>query len=178
MQKHKLNIFPEMQPDDFERLKQDMDDNGYDINYPIWFYEGYVLDGWNRQRACFELGIEPVYAEFIGSMMDAIEFVMRSNKRRNLTSSQWACIAVEAMDIIEAISKEAKERMLLGRNQYSPGQLITQPSEDNKTASKVASMFNTNSTYIKEVKKLTPEVFRQVKSGEKTITEVKNKVVF
>ena len=110
-----------MQPDDFERLKQDMDDNGYDINYPIWFYEGYVLDGWNRQRACFELGIEPVYAEFIGSMMDAIEFVMRSNKRRNLTSSQWACIAVEAMDIIEAISKEAKERMLLGRNQYSPG---------------------------------------------------------
>jgi len=35
-------------------------------------------------------------------------FVMRTNKRRNLTSSQWAAIAVEAEEITTAI-KEAVE---------------------------------------------------------------------
>lgn len=180
MEKHRLNIFPEMQGEDYVRLKNDIENNGYDVNYPIWFYEGSVLDGWNRQKACFELGIEPVYAEFTGSTTDAIEFVLRSNKRRNLTSSQWACIAIEAADIIEAIKKEVDdgkiEKNRIGAiNQHSGlGNKLPSPKyEESRTASKVADIFNTNSTYIKEVKKLDPKMFQLVKSGEKTVTEVK-----
>jgi len=170
-----------MSTEDYLRLKDDLDKNGYDINYPIWFYEGQILDGWNREKACKELGMEPTYAEFTGSYMDAIEFVMRSNKRRNLTSSQWAAVAVEADGIIEAIRKEARERQranLMQGNKSPDTQLIVERENRtaNETASKVASLFNTNRTYINEAQRLKdekPELFEAVKRGEKTITEVK-----
>jgi N6-adenosine-specific RNA methylase IME4 len=173
MNKHKFNNFPEMLPEEYARLKDDLDKNGYDVNYPIWFYEGQILDGWNRERACKELHIEPVYAEFTGSDMDAIEFVMRSNKRRNLTSSQWAAMAVLSTDIIEVISKEANERKLSTLKQNNTDvELIPQ----RRTSYQVAELFNTNGKYIQEAQRLKdekPELFEAVKNGEKTITEVK-----
>ena len=55
MDKHELNIFPEMLPEDYARLKSDIENNGYDVKYPIWFYEGKILDGWNREKICNEL---------------------------------------------------------------------------------------------------------------------------
>jgi N6-adenosine-specific RNA methylase IME4 len=174
MDKHPLNIFPAMLPEDYIRLKNDIEENGYDVSYPIWFYEGQILDGWNREKACTELHIEPVYAEFIGSTMDAIEFVMRSNKRRNLTSSQWATIAVEADGIINKIRHEAEERMLAGKP--NPTEQIQQGGFG-ESAQMVANLFNTNSKYVYEAQKLKdekPELFEAVKRGEKTITEVKN----
>jgi DNA modification methylase len=58
-----------------------------------------------------------------------------------------------------------------------PTQLIVEGNRtDNETASKVAELFNTNRTYFNEAKKLKdnkPELFEEVKSGQKTITEVK-----
>ena len=164
-----------MLPEDYARLKDDINKNGYDANYPIWFYEGQILDGWNREKACNELHIEPIYAEFTGSTMDAIEFVMRSNKRRNLTSSQWAAMAVLSTDIIEAIQKEARDKQIeAGRFSNKLEKLPT--SEAIHTDKKTAELFNTNSAYIYEAQRLKnekPELFEAVKSGEKTITEVK-----
>lgn len=176
MEKHKYNFFPEMLPDDYKRLKCDIADNGYDESYPIWFYEGRVLDGWNRERACAELGIEPVYAEFTGTATEAIEFVMRSNKRRNLTSSQWATLAVEADEIIYTLRQDAKERMSDGGKGK---QLIAYPPM--KTDSTIADLFNTNRTYVNEAQKLKnekPELFEEVKTGQKTITEAKREIKF
>jgi len=175
MDKHPLNIFPEMLPEDYARLKNDIDVNGYDTNYPIWFYEGQILDGWNREKACLELHIEPVYAEFSGSQLDAIEFVLRSNNRRDLTSSQRACIAIEADEIIKVIQKEAEKRMLAGKT--DPTQLIVKGDPNiNSTATKVAELFQTNRTYFNEAQRLKdekPELFEAVKRGNKTITEAK-----
>jgi 16S rRNA G966 N2-methylase RsmD len=174
MEKHKYNFFPEMLPDDYKRLKGDIADNGYDESYPIWFYEGRVLDGWNRERACTELGIEPVYAEFTGTATEAIEFVMRSNKRRNLSSSQWSCIAAEADEIIYTLRQEANERKLSGLNKGDTkpeGELITQRG---RTSEFVADVFNTNSTYVKKAQKLKkekPNLFKEVKEGKKKLTQ-------
>ena len=46
-----------------------------------------------------------------------------TNKRRNLTSSQWATVAVEAEELIAAIRVEAEARMKSGV-QINPSQLI------------------------------------------------------
>jgi DNA modification methylase len=189
MKKHKFNIFPEMQSEDYKRLLNDIQTNGYDIKNPIYLYEEAILDGWNRHNACKELNINPVYKDFIGDDVSAINFVLRSNKRRNLTSSQWACIASEADDIIKAISEqvEKERREKLSKHQTDNNsnskqtvQLIV-PSETKKdnsklTDTKIAETFNTNRTYISEATKLketNPEVFEQVKAGAKTFTEIK-----
>src|SRR3546814_6731390 len=52
MQKHRINIFPEAAPEDFDRLVSDIRSNGYDETMPITVYEGSILDGWNRWTAC------------------------------------------------------------------------------------------------------------------------------
>jgi len=245
MKKHKFNIFPEMQADDYERLKADIAANGYDESMPITVYQGDIIDGWNRYRACNELNTKPKIEQFAGSDTDAIEFVMRTNKRRNLNSSQWACIAAEAEEMIVAIAAaveserrkkqaetqsetmkkpitqlvapqvpsnkrrnltssqwaciateaeemlqtiaeaveaaKAEKNRLAAIQQHSGGcdNKLTDPQptrQPERVTQKAAEVFNTNRTYISEAAKLKeekPEVFEQVKRGEKTITEVK-----
>ncbi len=189
MNKHRFNIFPEMQPEDYMRLKTDISQNGYDQKQPIYIYQGAILDGWNRFRACTDLTVAPVYKEFLGTDIDAINYVMRTNKRRNLTSSQWAAVAVEADEIVKAIKSETERQR---REKQAETQSVTKSNEglkDNllsdstamdehatKAATKLATTFNTNRTYINEAARLKeekPEIFEQVKSGEKTLTQVK-----
>jgi len=168
MEKHKYNIFPEIIGSDLELLKGDIKNNGYDSRYPIYTFEGKILDGWNRYKICEELGVDPTYKEFEGSEMEALEFVMRTNKRRNLTSSQWAVIAIDSEEIVEAIKKQAKERETLGKKLPTV--------ETGRTSEVMAEMFNTNNRYIKEVakiKKENPADLDLIRSGSKTISEYK-----
>ena len=107
--RHEYNIFPLMGEDDRKRLKSDIERNGYDKSQPVVLYQGKVLDGINRCEICAELGVEPVTREFNGTETEAIEFVIRTNKRRNLTSSQWAAIAAEADELWEAVKEQIEE---------------------------------------------------------------------
>lgn len=177
-----------MQPEDYMRLKTDISQNGYDQKQPIYIYQGAILDGWNRFRACTDLTVAPVYKEFLGTDIDAINYVMRTNKRRNLTSSQWAAVAVEADEIVKAIKSETErqrrekqaESLTATHNNNLFGvlgnKLPETNTDENKAATKLATTFNTNRTYINEAARLKeekPEIFEQVKSGEKTLTQVK-----
>jgi len=108
MQKHKYNIFPNASQEDFNLLVSDIRKNGYDLDFPIILFQGDILDGWNRWRACQQIGEKPATKEFTGSDSDAINYTLRTNKRRNLTSSQWATIAVDADEIMSQIAAETE----------------------------------------------------------------------
>jgi site-specific DNA-methyltransferase (adenine-specific) len=181
--KHPYNIFPEMVEEEFSSLLQDIHVSGFSNESFITLFEGKVLDGWNRYRACQRLGVKPNFKEFSGSSADAIHFVMRTNKRRNLTSSQWAALSVESEEIIEKLAAEAKERKnqttKLERNekgQLKPvpqifGELETDESEskhDNESEQQVAETFNTNRQYVSDAKKIkeqAPDLLAHVKDG-------------
>lgn len=183
MKRHKFNIFPEAKAEDYDRLKQDIEANGYDSSQPIILYQGDILDGWNRQKACNELKKKPTYETFRGTDQEAIRYMMRTNKRRNLNSGQWACIAVEAEDLIEAIRKEvekqrrAKQAETQAKKEEPIGKKISPQvtsKEENKTAHKTAELFNTNRTYVNQATKLkeqAPEVFEAVKAGTMRMTD-------
>jgi len=179
MNRHKFNIFPEAKPEDYARLIDDIQTNGYDADQPVIVYQGAILDGWNRNKACVELMIAPTIRVFDGSDIEAIQLVMRTNKRRNLNSGQWATIAVEAEDIMGAIAEEAETRMKIGKP--DPSQLIDEPKKPNEQRSdhKAAEIFQTNRTYINQatkIKKASPEVFAKVKAGTMTMQDA-NKAV-
>jgi hypothetical protein len=173
MKKHKFNIFPAAKAEDYNRLRDDIRDNGYDSKQPIIIYEGEVLDGWNRWTACLELKINPPTRQFDGNESEAIGFVMRTNKRRNLNSGQWATIAVEAEDIIKAISEQSDKRMKAGKS--NPSQKIDQGSRnEQRSTHKAAEIFNTNRTYVSQAAKIkhaAPEVFEKVKAGKMTMQD-------
>ncbi len=182
--RHKFNIFPEAGAEDFARLVDDMRANGYDAAMPITLYQGAILDGWNRYRAASELGLTPATTEFDGTDSDALDYTLRTNKRRNLTSSQWAAVAVEADELIAAIraAVEAQRRAKQAATQAeSVSQLIDEQPDYNASRSdhKAAEAFNTNRTYINEAAKLKqerPDAFEKVKAGQATITQVKREI--
>ena len=185
MKKHKFNIFPEAKAEDYNRLLEDIKSNGYDKTQPITIYEGEIIDGWNRQRACDEIGIKPEYVTFTGTDSEAIALVMRTNKRRNLNSGQWACIAAEADDLLAVIREKAEEdrkAKISAFRSSETGQKFVPSQKDEhseKTATKAAELFNTNRTYVNQAVKMktaAPEVFEKVKAGKMTMQDA-NKAV-
>ena len=196
MKKHKFNIFPEAKAEDYNRLRDDIRENGYDKSQPVTLYEGEILDGWNRTKACDELGVKPSTVTFTGSASEAIALVMRTNKRRNLNSGQWATVAVEAEDIMRAIAeevererreKQAKAQASLHKmldetpraSDLSDKKLSNRSEHESKTSHKVAELFNTNRTYVNQAAKMkekAPEVFEKVKAGHMTMQDA-NKAV-
>ena len=187
MEKHRFNIFPEASAEDRSRLVSDIRQHGYDETMPVILYQGAILDGWSRYRACAEIGIKPITAEFYGDDAEAIHYTLRTNKRRNLTSSQWAAVAVEADEIIATIKarveeERRKKQIANAANQYSEpsGNLLPEANQDErKAAHKTAELFNTNRTYVNEAAKLKeerPEAFEKIKSGAATITQVKREI--
>lgn len=180
-----------MSEEDFEELKASIAEKGYDNEHPIILFEGAIIDGWNRYRAATALGVEQKFKEFKGTKIDAFEYIVQTNKRRNLTSSQKAAIAVQAEDVyaeLEAAVEEEKRRKQSEnfKNQYTRsalGELIpptqkrdSKQHEESKTRTKLAKKFGTNPRYVSDVKKLKeeePDVFNSIVKGEKTITEVK-----
>ncbi len=84
--------FPTMSADDFQSLMDDMEAHGQ--REPIMLFEGMVLDGWHRYRACIELGMKPTQFNF-NEEDDPVSFVISHNlHRRHLTASQRAAAVV------------------------------------------------------------------------------------
>jgi hypothetical protein len=83
--------FPAMSAEDFQALKDDIEVNGQ--REPVMIFEGMVLDGWHRYRACTELGLKP--QQFTFGDDDPVAFVKSQNlHRRHLTASQRAAAVV------------------------------------------------------------------------------------
>jgi hypothetical protein len=92
LKQHPLSAaFPAMSAEDFAALVADVKANGQ--REPIMLFEGMVLDGWHRYRACDQLGVKPQHFTFSGS--DPVAFVLSHNlHRRHLTPSQRAAAVV------------------------------------------------------------------------------------
>jgi hypothetical protein len=78
-------LFPLLEGDEFKILVEDIRRHGQ--REPIVLYQGRVLDGRNRARACKAAGVAPRYEEFSGR--DAAAYVISANiRRRHLTTEQ------------------------------------------------------------------------------------------
>lgn len=93
MKRHELSAaYPEMPQEEFLELVEDIRENGqYD---PCIEFEGAILDGWHRYRACQEAGIKPWIKPFEGD--DPVAYVRAHNTfRRHLTASQRAAAEIK-----------------------------------------------------------------------------------
>jgi hypothetical protein len=88
-------IFPTLDDDDLKTLAEDIKAKG--LTEPIMLFEGKVLDGRNRYRACdlAEIELKPdQFTQYEGN--DALGFVVSKNlHRRHLNESQRSMIAAE-----------------------------------------------------------------------------------
>ena len=102
-------LFPLMPVDgpEFGELVRDLQEHG--LVQPIVRFEGKILDGRNRYRACQHAGVEPRFDEWSGESPTA--YVLSLNlHRRHLTDDQRAAIAVDAMARFEEEAREAQRQ--------------------------------------------------------------------
>jgi ParB-like chromosome segregation protein Spo0J len=105
-------LFPPISDDDFKALVADIKANG--LHNHIIRYQGKILDGNNRYRACSLAGVEPTFADFSGDDSKAKAFVISANiHRRHLSRDQRKQI-VEMLLVLDPtksnrqIAEEAK----------------------------------------------------------------------
>ena len=98
LEPHPLSkLFPPISDEDFGKLAADIKLHG--LRQHIVLYQGKILDGNNRYRACSLAGIKPTFADFTGIDADARNYVISVNiHRRHLSPDQ-------RRDIIAALLK-------------------------------------------------------------------------
>ena len=154
MENHELaNLFPMIVGEEFQKLTENIKQNG--LLEPIWLYEGKILDGRNRYKACIQAGINPQYRNYEG--FEPLKFVLSLNlHRRHLDESQRAMVAARIAD------------MPRGVNQHV---VITTPTQQD-----AAAMMNVSRDMVIKAKHIrenaAPEIIEAVERGELAVSKV------
>ena len=86
------NLFPLLEGHEFDSLVASIKTKG--LNHPITLYQGKILDGRNRYRACIKARVKPRTQNYTGK--DPVGFVISENvERRHLSESQRAMVAAK-----------------------------------------------------------------------------------
>lgn len=102
------DVFPMLS--DLEQKALAADIKAHGLLQPIVTFEGAILDGRNRFRACSEAGVEPKYRAFSGTRKDALDAVSSWNlHRRHLTVGQRAAIVPKLDGFYQKIAGERQE---------------------------------------------------------------------
>ena len=140
------NIFPLMQGEAFESLVADIRAHGQ--HEPISLFNGKIIDGRNRYRACLEAGVEPRFRQYEGKEEWLVQFILSENlERRHLTSDQRAACAVEALDYERRLAKRRQgTRTDLQPN--IPQKIAEGDRTSGEARQRTAKQFKTNRTYV------------------------------
>lgn len=175
------DLFPLMTDSELDSLKENIAAHG--LLEPIWLYEGKILDGRNRYRACIELGIEVMTRDYVGD--SPVAFVWSLNgARRQLSKSELAAVAVE---MLAPLQEEAKKRQVAHLKQGNEIPVTPKVEErENETGRSAGGQFaatgeaaviaarivGVGKTYVhnaKRVKQKSPELFAEVRAGKITV---------
>lgn len=191
MEFHRIaSIFPLLEGDELQALVDDIRKHG--LREPVWLYDGKILDGRNRARACELAGITPTTRTFSGGYLDAVAFVWSENvHRRHLDPGQLAVAEVKRARFcseyaaeVERMREEARGRQntaIRERDERGRASPLTQQigevvdRHDNETVAVRAKAAGTNRRYLEAAEKLlktAPERLEPVERGEKTMSQV------
>jgi DNA modification methylase len=183
-------IFPMMSGDEFRALVADIRANGQ--REPVWTYQGKVIDGRNRLKACQEIGVDPKTREWDGKG-SLVGFVVSLNlHRRHLDDDQRSMCAAEASD---RLREEARQRQsAAGGDKRSPEaktalaerSLVArspQAIEEHRPAPKsrdiAAKAFHVAPRKVQDaitLRKEAPDLAEKVKAGIITLPQAKREV--
>jgi hypothetical protein len=128
------------------------------LKVPITLYDGKILDGRNRYKACLEVGGEPRYETYTGD--DPLSEILSLNlHRRHSNESQRSMVAANIANLE------------WGHNaRYAEGSI--EPSAH--TIDETAEMLNVSRSSVKRAKKVknlgTPELIHAVESGNLNVS--------
>lgn len=152
---HELSdIFPMMSEPEYRELKNDIQENG--LIEPIWLYEGKIIDGRNRYRACKELDREIEARDYTGHPSPLALVISLNLKRRHLNESQRAMIADRIADFKHGRPSKKDANLHVNREE----------------AAKLLNVSQRSVAFAKEVRESgTPELITAVDTGEIAVSD-------
>lgn len=170
------DLLPPLTDDEYKQLEKNIVENGFDKNFPIMEWRGYIVDGHNRYSICQKHNIEYVVGTLAYETKEEVMQWMLDIQlgRRNLSPIQRIAVAEKYRPIYEKQAKENKS--LNGGDKKSESQNSSTPiSKENKidVRAKLAKTAGVSTdTYSKGKKILdsdNEELKNEVLSGEKSI---------
>lgn len=153
------SLMPPMGEKEYADFRDNIAQQGYDPEQPVVTYQGTLLDGRHRRRACQELGIDCPAKEYTGD--DPLGFVLGRNlHRRHLDESQRALVAAKIANLRQ------------GSNQHEargPANLPDQPV----TQQRAAELLNVSERLVRDAKRVieqAPEEVAAIERGERSVS--------
>lgn len=169
-------IFPEMPDQEINELARDIAQVG--LIDPVITYQGKILDGRNRFRACLMVDVSPRCEEWSGQAGSPLRFVVSRNlTRRNLKTEQRAAIAVKLKD---RIAEDYRMRQVAGlkkgsREPESRLSNLGQTGADSLGES--AAMMRVSRSYVADaqaIREASPTLFAAMEVAEVTVPAAKD----
>lgn len=173
------DLLPPMTDEEFKQLEKNILENGFDKNFPVMEWNGFIADGHNRYSICKKHNIEPVIGtlaydtkeEVMGWMLDI------QLGRRNLSPIQRIAITEKYRPIYEKQAKENQGTRNDLRNNFPQnfGESERKKlSKDREVNSKLAKVANVNPETYRQAKRVldsnNEELKQRVLSGETAIS--------
>lgn len=165
-------LFPDLPPDEYKKLKQDIQAHGQIEPITVSADGKLLLDGRNRRQVCKELEIEPRVERFDAKPgQSEADYIWAKNVlRRHLTDDQRAAIAHKRSDAERAAAKQCQKRKPDSVLVDSPKQ---KPVHVRKAIAAKAKVSEHKVRQVEAVAKHRPDLLPKVESGE---TSLKNAV--
>lgn len=185
------DIWPMMSDEEISALAADIKEQG--LIEPVWIYEGKILDGRNRARACVIAGVSIETKTYTGDNPVGFAFSL-NEKRRHLSSGARAALAVEAKPLYEAEAKKRHAKAVAESNKNratpTPQQSADMdqprqkpkaetPRAERESRTQAAKDFGTNHRYVNQAEKVkaqAPEVFEKLKQGKVSMQDAMREV--
>ena len=152
------NLIPPMKPEEFQGLKENIVNNGYDILYPIVIWNNIIIDGHNRYSICKQFNIQfSVSEKNFNNRFEVMNWIINNQlNRRSMTNEQRSYL------IGKRYQEEKKEegRPKIGNNVVP---LVTLRPNNSNIEQKIAEKY-----------KVSPETVRKAEKFANAIDEVAN----
>lgn len=152
------NLIPPMKLEEFQGLKENIVNNGYDILYPIVIWNNIIIDGHNRYSICKEFNIQfSVSEKNFNNRFEVMNWIINNQlNRRSMTNEQRSYL------IGKRYQEEKKEegRPKIGNNVVP---LVTLRPNNSNIEQKIADKY-----------KVSPETVRKAEKFANAIDEVAN----
>lgn len=173
------DLLPPLTDDEYKQLEKNIVENGFDKNFPIMEWNGYIVDGHNRYSVCQKHNIEYVVGTLAYETKEEVMEWMLDIQlgRRNLSPIQRIAVTEKYRPIYE---KQAKENLENGgrkgglTTQNKPLSNLTNPLNSVNTNKKLADIAGVKPTTYKMGAKVlnsdNEDLKQRVLSGETSIS--------
>lgn len=174
------DLLPPLTNDEYKQLEKNIVENGFDKNFPIMEWNGFIVDGHNRYSICKKHNIEYVVGTLGYETKDEVMEWMLDIQlgRRNLSPIQRIAVAEKYRPIYEKQAKERQATSTGGANPQLTPNLVeadkTNNRSENETNSKLAKIANVGKETYRQAKRVldsnNEELKNRVLSGKTSIS--------